>query len=294
MTRPNLIFMRAGDESLHPLWLAQKDVARTWDLHISYFGKGDAPALAGTDGVTFTKDEGRFKWAGMRACLEKKPFDLDAYEYIAFPDDDLVVTTGSWNNVFTLMKRYDLHAAQLGLHPQSYYTINQTLQRPGVRLRYVNCIECMAPVTRTSVFRHIAQNFDDPGSSWGTDYVIAHHVAHIARSMAILDATPALHTRAHGVSAMNKDMTSGGESFYDLEARFLAKLGLSRIQRKLQGALDLDGREVNDLTLLKRPLVAPRALRALRRVRGVERILGIRDPQEKLDHALKLVTPRPI
>jgi hypothetical protein len=286
--------MRAGDESLHPLWFAQKDVARTWDLHISYFGKADAPALAGTDGVTFTKDDGTYKWAGMRACLAKKPFDLDAYEYVAFPDDDLVVTTQSWNNVFTLMKHYDLHAAQLGLHPQSYYTINQTLQRPGTRLRYVNCIECMAPVTRSSVFKHASQYFDDPGSSWGTDYVIAHHIGKRDKAIAILDATPALHTRAHGVSPMYRDMTSGGLNFYELEAHFLGKLGLSRIERKLQGAIDAQGREVTDLTWLKKPLVAPRALRAARRLRNVQRILSIRDPQEKLDRALRLVEPRPI
>jgi hypothetical protein len=294
VTRKNLIFMRGGDESLHPLWLAQKGVERTWDLHVSYFGKNEAPAMAGSEGVSFTKDEAIFKWAGMRVCLEKKPFDLDAYEYIAYPDDDVVVTTEGWNRVFELMRQYDLHAAQLSLHPYSDYTINQTLQRPGLLLRYVSCIECMVPVSRVSVFKHAAQYFDDPGSSWGTDYVIGHHLKHIPKSMAILDAVPALHTRAHGISAMYKDMTSGGLDYYEMEARFLAKLGLSRIPRQTLGAIDLEGNEVADLTWVKKPLFLPRALRITRKLRKVDRFLRISDPPEKLDQAMRWVAPRAI
>lgn len=294
MTRPNLIFTRGGDESLHPTWLAADGPARSWDLHISYFGKGEKPPCADVDGVSFTKDEARFKWGGMRVCLDKKPFDLSKYEYIAFPDDDVVVTTEGWNRAFTLMKRYDLSAAQLALHPHSYYTINRTLQRPGTLLRYTNYIECMVPLARTDVFAHVAQYFADPQSSWGIDTVIAHKVNDKPKSQAILDAVPALHTRAHGVSPMYKDMTKDGLNYYEQEAAFIARLGLTPIDRRTLGALDLQGREVTNLDWLKRPLVWPRALRASRSVRGITRILSIHDPKEKLDRAMRLVTPREI
>lgn len=294
MTRPNLILTRGGDDSLHPTWLAHAGADRSWDLHISYFGTQDAPALAGTDGVTFTRDDARYKWGGMRVCLDKRPFDLSAYRYIAFPDDDIVVTSDGWNRAFALMERYDLSAAQLALHPHSYYTINMTLQRPGARLRYTNYVECMVPLTRTDVFAHASQYFADPQSSWGIDYVIGHHVKDKPKSIAILDAAPALHTRAHGVSAMYKDMTGGGLDYYAQEAAFLARHGLTRTARRTLGALDLAGREIDDLTWLKKPLVLPRALRATRSLRGVTRILSIHDPQEKLDRAMRLVAPRDI
>jgi hypothetical protein len=290
--RPNLVFTRGGNESLHPLWLRQKDVARTWDLHVSYFGDKGAPMCAGEDGVSFTQDDARYKWGGMRVCLDKKPFNLDDYEYIAFPDDDLVVTTEGWNRAFALMKQYDLHAAQLALHPSSYYTINMTLQRPGTRLRYTNYVELMVPVARVEVFKHASQYFDDPQSSWGIDHVIGAFLKDKPNAMAMLDAAPALHTRAHGVSPMYKDMTKGGLNYFEQEAAFLARLGLSRVDRKTLGAIDNDGNPVADLTSSKRPLVAPRALRALRHFRKITRIVSINDDPAKIEHALRMVAPR--
>ena len=290
--RPNLIFSRCGDESLHPIWFMQKDVARTWDMHISYFGAKGAPAHAGDDGVTFTQDDARFKWGGMNVCLGKKPFDLDAYEYVAFPDDDLVVTTEGWNRAFALMKQYDLYAAQLGLHHASYYTINMTLQRPGTRLRYTNYVECMVPIARADVFKTISPDFADPQSSWGMDHVIGHLLKDRPRSMAIIDAVPALHTRAHGVSPMYADMTSGGLNYYEQEAAFLGRRGLTRIDRRTLGAIDLNGGEITDLSWLRKPIFSSRALRAIRRARGITRVLSIHDSQDKIDRAMRMVTPR--
>ncbi len=290
--RPNLIFTRGGNDSLHPLWLMQKDAARTWDLHVSYFGDKGAPMNAGDDGVSFTQDDARYKWGGMRVCLDKKPFNLDDYEYIAFPDDDLVVTTEGWNRAFALMKQYDLHAAQLALHPNSFYTINMTLQRPGTRLRYTNYVECMVPVARVEVFKHVSQYFGDPQSSWGIDHVIGALLKDKPNSMAMLDAAPALHTRAHGVSPMYKDMTKGGLDYYEQEAAFLGRLGLKRIERETLGAIDNDGKRVTDLTWSKKPIFWSRALRAARHFRKITRIVSIHDDPAKIENALRMVTPR--
>jgi hypothetical protein len=293
VTRKNLIIVRGGDESLHPTWLAQKDVARSWDLHISYFGSKDAPPHAGEDGVTFTKDEARYKWGGMHVCLGKNPVDLDAYEYIAFPDDDLVVTTEGWNKAFELMRRFDLRAAQLSLHPNSFYTINLTLQRPGTLLRYVNVIECMAPLARTDVFRHAAQFFSDPQSSWGIDTIIADHCKDNPKAQAVLDAVPALHTRAHGVSPMYKDMTKDGLNYYEQEAAFLARHGLQRIEREVIGAVGMDGREVGDLAWVRRKIVWPYLLREFRNARGQTRVVTAAD-SAGLERALRMVAPRAV
>lgn len=295
MTRKNLILTRGGDDSLHPTWLAQKDVARTWDLHISYFGSKDAPPHAGEDGVTFTKDQAKYKWGGMKVCLDKQPFDLDAYEYIAFPDDDLVVTTEGWNRAFAMMKEYDLHAAQLALHPNSFYTINMTLQRAGTRLRYTNYVELMVPLSRVSVFKRISAHFGDPQSSWALDSVVGDMLKDNKKAMAILDAVPALHTRAHGISTMYKDMTAGGLDYYQQEAAFLARLGLPKIDvadRMVYGALDMEGREIKDLTMIRKHVVYSYARRAIRTMMGESRVVSIHDAPEKLAEAMRWVTPR--
>ena len=290
--RPNLILTRGGNDSLHPTWLMQKDVERTWDLHVSYFGDKGAPQCADEDGVSFTQDAAKYKWGGMHVCLSKSPFNLDDYEYVALPDDDLVVSTEGWNRAFALMKQYDLHAAQLALHQSSFYTINMTLQRPGTRLRYTNYVEFMSPVIRADVLKHIAQYFTDPQSSWGIDHVVGDMLKDKPKSMAMLDAAPALHTRAHGVSAMYKDMTQGGLNYYEQEAAFLGRLGLKRIDRETVGALDNDGNPVADLTWSKKPIFSSRALRALRHFRKITRIISIHDEQEKIDRALRMVAPR--
>ncbi|MDX2233273.1 MAG: hypothetical protein NW200_02130 [Hyphomonadaceae bacterium] len=293
MARRNLIISRVGDDSLHPTWLAQKDVARTWDFHMSYFGAKDAPPHAGEDGITFTKDVAKYKWGGMHVCLGKNPVDLDAYDYIAFPDDDVVVTTEGWNRAFELMRQYDLHAAQLALHPNSFYTINLTLQRAGTLLRYTNYVECMVPVTRMSVFKHISQYFDDPQSSWAIDSVIGHMLKDTPKSMAMLDAVPALHTRAHGVSTMYKDMTAGGLDYYQQEAAFLQRLGLTKISdRQVLGAVGLDGREMKPDAWLKKHIVYSYAVRAARNALGQTRIVSIKDGPEALERAMRMVEPR--
>lgn len=290
--RPNLIFTRGGNDSLHPLWLAQKNVERTWDLHVSYFGDKGAPTGADQDGVSFTQDEARYKWGGMNVCLQKKPFNLDDYEYIAFPDDDLVVTTEGWNRAFAMMKQYDLHAAQLALHQNSFYTINMTLQRPGTRLRYTSYVECMVPVARVEVFKKISEHFHDPQSSWGIDHVISDMLKDKPNSMAMLDAVPALHTRAHGVSHMYKDMTSGGVDYYQAEAAFLGRLGLKRTDRRTLGALDWNGNPVTDLTWLKKPIFSSRIRRIIRHYRKITRIVSINDDPAKIERALAMVAPR--
>jgi hypothetical protein len=292
VTRPNLILTRGGDDSFHPVWIAQKDVARTFDLHVSYFGSKDAPPNADEDGVSFTKDQARYKWGGMKVCLEKQPFNLDDYEYIAFPDDDLVVTTEGWNRAFALMKQYDLHAAQLALHPRSFYTINMTLQRQNTRLRFTNFVECMIPIARVEVFKHVSQYFGDPQSSWAIDHVIHHFLKDKPRAMAMLDAVPALHTRAHGVSAMYKDMTSGGQSYYEAEAEFLQRIGLTRTPRKTIAALDLEGREVRNIDWLRKPILYSYLVRAWRNANKQTRIVSIHDGPERLAEAMSWVTPR--
>jgi hypothetical protein len=48
MTKQHLVVVRAGDNSLHPHWLAG-DGDRTWDLVVSYFG--DDPDIFKVDDV---------------------------------------------------------------------------------------------------------------------------------------------------------------------------------------------------------------------------------------------------
>lgn len=267
----NMIVLRGGDQSLHPTWFTE-GVARNWDLHISYFGSKGAPAGAETGRFTWSQDGGRSKWTGLHECLSKNPFNPDDYDYIAAPDDDLVVPTEIWNKAFDISAQYNLAVSQLSLDPRSFYSHGLTLQRSGLLLRFVNVIEYMPPIFRRDVYKRFAKLLGEPDNSWGLEYVVGQpHLAE-PRSMAILDAAPLLHTRAPGVSAMYKDLRSGGKSMEEMEQEYLGRHGATKIARTVIGAIDLNGKDVTDLEPVRRPLIKSRLLKEYRRLRKIERI----------------------
>lgn len=269
--RRNMIVLRAGDDSLHPTWFTD-GVARNWDLHISYFGSKGAPAGAETGRFTWSQDGGRSKWAGLNDSLSKNPFNADDYDFIATPDDDLVIATETWNRAFDIAAEYDLAISQLSLDHNSFYSHGITLRRPDLKLRFVNVVEYMPPIFRRDAFKKLVALLPDPQNLWGIEFVMASYFAENPRSMAIIDAAPLLHTRAPGVSAMYKHMRSGGQSMEAIEQEYLDRHGAKKLARNVIGAIDKDGRDVTDLERVRRPVLKSRLLKEYRRLRRIERI----------------------
>lgn len=116
--RRNLVLLRCGDESLHSTFFSGSSAPRNWDLHISYYGKAGAPPAIAGEPFTWTAD-GLTKFDGIAACVANAPFDLDAYDYIAVPDDDVICTRDDRNKAFDLARQCNLAACRFSLHPRS-------------------------------------------------------------------------------------------------------------------------------------------------------------------------------
>ncbi|HEX4172931.1 MAG TPA: hypothetical protein VHY82_10700, partial [Acetobacteraceae bacterium] len=86
--RRNLVVLRAGPGSLHPLWLdGCPPDGRSWDLCISWFGDETADIPGPFDRVIFAKGS---KFQGLSKFVAEDTA-VWGYDYVWFPDDDLMI-----------------------------------------------------------------------------------------------------------------------------------------------------------------------------------------------------------
>jgi hypothetical protein len=272
----NLVILRAGDASLHATWLPPAS-KRNWDLHISYFGSKDAPTPLDKEGVTWSRDTDNNKWNGIARALGRKMFSLDDYDYVAVPDDDLIGSPDTWNAAFDLARRHHLGACQLSLHHASFFGYLDTLKRPFLELRFAPVVELMAGIIRVDVFKKIIPYLSLEDNLWAMDHVVAGLLREQPRSMAILDAVSVLHTRAFWTGPLYNSSRASGRSLHQIEADFLSRHGLERVERRNFGGLTRSGRYLKRLWWTAPLLVPARLLRKYRHLRGLLRIAHAED-----------------
>ncbi|MFA5901066.1 MAG: DUF707 domain-containing protein, partial [Hyphomicrobium sp.] len=140
IVRRNLIFAVGDTEPSHLRW-AEQCPSRNWDIVLSYFGPpGEAPAEH-YEGVA---PQGRgLKWGAVCAYFTQNQALLDAYDYVWFPDDDIVCDPQDINRLFDYMRQFDLEIGQPALTMQSYFSHLMTLQQPEYVMRRTNFVEVM-------------------------------------------------------------------------------------------------------------------------------------------------------
>lgn len=196
--RPNLVFARVGPGSLHGTWASGPREGRTWDLQLSTFTEcvefpeGDFP---------LSIDKGT-KWDSIVRYFEADPSLFDRYEYVFFPDDDLILSADQVGKVFDLCSTHRLDIAQPGLTPESHCWHSLLLACPLFELRYINYIEPMCPCIRTSYLKVIIPFVKEYFTGWGIDNIWAMFMKEPAYRAAILDAVPVNHTRPFGVGSI--------------------------------------------------------------------------------------------
>lgn len=189
--RRNLVILRAGDQSLHPQWVASAE--RNFDLLVSYYGKTEGQHR---DSADLYEARPGPKWPCLGEMLDANPQLAETYDAIWLPDDDLAVDTATLNRMFELFHAYGLQLAQPALTRNSYYTFDTLLQRPGTVLRWVGFVEVMAPLFSRAALRRCQETFQLSRIGWGLDFVWPALIGNPQqRSIAILDATPVHHTR---------------------------------------------------------------------------------------------------
>jgi hypothetical protein len=194
MKRENLVIVRAGDQSLHPQWLAGHG-DRNWDIVVNYYG--DALNPYEKSDLPLIRSKGP-KWPALHDLLEAHPMFLADYDYVWLPDDDLLATKQSINLLFALCKQYRLEVAQPALTWNSFYSHITTLRNPWTLIRFTNYVEVMAPCFATGMLAKALPLFKSTLSGWGLDFVWPKLASHPDTGIAIIDAVTVCHTRPVG------------------------------------------------------------------------------------------------
>lgn len=192
--KKNLVILRAGDESLHPQWLA--DGARDFDLFVSYYGNTPQQHQDTADFYEMRKGP---KWSCIAELMQEQPQLIEQYEAFWFPDDDLATTTHNINRMFAFFHAFELTLAQPALTQDSYYSWKHLLQRSDYIIRDTCFVEIMAPIFDREVLRLCMPSFGESRSGWGLDCLWPTLLKpEQQKRMGIIDATPIKHTRPVG------------------------------------------------------------------------------------------------
>ena len=301
-TQRFLVFARVGSKSLHREWLVEPRTQRNWDLQLSTYVV-DADDLSDGD-FPLSIDTGT-KWDSVCRYFAAQPELLDRYDYIMFPDDDLLFAEGGISELFRICTEEKLEIAQPSLTLESYFSYPIVLWCPGLKLRYSNFVEPMCPIIRTSYLKLLLPQLARWNTGWGQDDIWTLMMPEPAYRSALIDAAPIVHTRPLYTGDIYKAFTKMGkdphaemaeirQSFSNLPNAKLIYGGISRKGRPLGSA------RTNLLNGLRLIRIASRARdgksEAVRTgcgmlIRMVTR-LGYKPKQVKQRPAAEAATPR--
>lgn len=194
MGRRNLVVVRAGDASLHPQWLTSSD--RTWDLVVIYAGSYPERYLDQYDHLYLHNGS---KWMAITDFLAARGEFVHQYEYVWFPDEDLLTTGRNIDDFFELCKTLRLNLAQPAFAPYSHHAWEITLQQPTLTARITNFVEIAAPCFKVETLDVFAATFGENSSGYGYETLWTHIAdtnGHLRRG--IVDRTPVYRTRPIG------------------------------------------------------------------------------------------------
>ena len=236
----HVVLLRCGKSSLHKAWLADHGTARDFELVLSYF---DAEAYAHRDqgdGIRSCLIPGG-KWDGIAKTIAHFPDLLEA-DYIWLPDDDLATDCATINRLFALAKAHGLTVCQPALSRDSYYSHLHLLQCDGMRMRFTNSIEVMAPCLDRATLKACLPLMEAGRSGFGLDWIWTQLEGSDPRGGAILDCIPIRHTRPIGTS-LAKSMTAA--EIRHEEMLLLKQVGLTRQPYSLcHGAMTDQGKQI--------------------------------------------------
>jgi hypothetical protein len=253
--RRTLVVLRAGDDSLHPAWLAGSlPDRRNWDLHLSYFDDQVFPFQTRPSDVTLSFEKGT-KALGTTACLKKLADRTWSYDWIWLPDDDLAANLGTLNRFFEIVEEYKLDLAQPALGSGSYVSYDITRQRPHMMLRFTTFVEIMAPCFSRYALKLCLPYLDATVSSWGPNHLFPKLLGYPSDRIAIVDETPVLHTRPVGMGPNSLLAKQLGGSPNIERMNFLRRHGVTP-RFDTWGGITADRRYITDLSKIDRFKVA--------------------------------------
>lgn len=246
MSRRFLVVVRAGNESLHPSWLAtggaggERTLDRNWDLVVNYFGDDPDRYPSTADGVVRIDSKGP-KWPALAKLMAATRDAWSAYDYVWIPDDDLAATGEDINRMFELAAALDLQLAQPSLSWDSHFSIPLTLHNRAFKLRYSSFVEPMAPLFSRALLQRALPTFGETISGWGLDYVWPRLLPDPMRQCAILDCIQVRHTRPVGGPNYAFNRSAGVEPRREMY-QLLQRHGVPGPIQLSYGGIDVTGR----------------------------------------------------
>jgi hypothetical protein len=192
--RRYLIVVRADHDSRHPDWL-RGSTERNFDLFVSYFG--EEPNSFHEHADIYEAHPG-MKWPRLYELFRGRRDWFLSYDACCFADDDLSSNARTLNAMFDLFAEFQLWMAQPALGPGSSVSVPLTAQVRAARLRFTNYVDVMCPIFSKATLARVAPTFNQSVSGWGLDYLWPKLLEFPVDRIAVLDATPVVHTRRWG------------------------------------------------------------------------------------------------
>ncbi|WP_300680123.1 DUF707 domain-containing protein [Nocardioides sp.] len=191
-SRRFLALFRAGKNSLHPKLVARLE-EQNFDYGLSWYADEDPVALGMADGAAFVHHVAGQKWPGLVATFDAMADVIARYDYVWMPDDDLLCEPETVSEFFNIVADLGLDLAQPALAPGSSFVHQIVGQHPAFQVRFTNFVELMCPLMSRDMLARALPTMRDTLSGWGVDAVWP-RMTRTGR-IAIIDATPILHTR---------------------------------------------------------------------------------------------------
>lgn len=240
-SRRFLVLGRVGDSSLHKHWLEGLSASdRTWDLVLNAFGKDSERVQDGDLPTVF--DYGT-KWDSIVRYFKANPHLLDQYDYVMFPDDDVLMNAADINRVFEITSGCGLTMAQPSLTHDCFFTWPILLSDPQFSYRYTNYIESMACCMKSSYFRTLMPIFERHYTGWGTDVIWTMLMDEPAYKAAIIDEVRMDHTRPLYTGPLYKSYAQGIDPRQELKLLTHSFLNVPR-RKFVYGGVLKNGRRV--------------------------------------------------
>lgn len=233
--RKNLIILRAGDSSLHPVWFGKSE--REWDLALSYFGDKPEPYAGYRDFLHFFKGS---KWQGIADFVARNETLISQYERIWLPDDDLFTDQETINRFFRLSDQYGFDISQPGLKFYSHVSHAVTIQHPWCDARETNFVEIMAPSFSRRAWAVVKDTFSENTSGWGLEWLWLQRLQSQSMHLGVVDAASVFHTRpvgAAGHGGANSPRTEMQAVFAKYSIRMQPRRTLNYLGARVPGYL---------------------------------------------------------
>lgn len=162
----NLIIARSGEKSLHMNWL--KGTEPNFDLAVTFYGNQIPHNWCETDKYYEITNIKGSKWKGLHKYLSSTNSWLN-YDYILFPDDDLLCSAQELNALFENAYMLNADLCQPALDRNSYFSHPITLKHGSFNYRYTNFTELMIPCFSRRMLQTTIDLFTLTESGWGMD-----------------------------------------------------------------------------------------------------------------------------